>query len=349
MTQARVRYLYMDVLRFVASAMVIANHVLSHYFGAFQTRGVTWTTMIVLRMPTIIAVPLFFMLSGALMLKPVASYGKYLAQRLRRIYVPFLCWSFLHYLLVMVLLNKQAFSVLGFGVALLGGDVCQQYWYLYALLPLYMLFPLLGGWWRQLAAAEQRRAILVLLLFGSLLPYANLFWKAAGQPALCYYNFGDLGVYLAYALMGHYLHTHAIASRAVRWLNALALASLLIIVVSTYVASGNATDFTYAKVTNPAVVLIAAAVFADVKALCNRFPPRREKLWQQLGALSFTAYLTHMILLRLMQTFWSKAYVGSVSTPVAALIQLSEFLLCLVGSYMVAYAAHKTPGLKQAL
>ena len=58
------RHLYIDVLRVLASAMVVAVHVGMHYIGVFKVRSIPWTTMEFVVACTKFAVPVFFMITG---------------------------------------------------------------------------------------------------------------------------------------------------------------------------------------------------------------------------------------------------------------------------------------------
>ena len=88
------------------------------------------------------AVPLFFMLSGALLLaRPeTANPGTVLKKRLPKILLPLLAWSGLIILLTARGDPAGAASQLA---NLLHNPVVVPYWFLYALVPMYLLAPLL--------------------------------------------------------------------------------------------------------------------------------------------------------------------------------------------------------------
>ena len=89
------------------------------------------------------AVPLFFMISGALLLgsEKTDDPAYLLRRRLPRVAVPGLCWS----LLVVggVWLSQGGEAALLKLVNLPGISVITPYWFLYALIPMYLLSPLL--------------------------------------------------------------------------------------------------------------------------------------------------------------------------------------------------------------
>ena len=89
------------------------------------------------------AVPLFFMLSGALLLSHprTAELGTLFRRRLPKVLIPLLAWSGVVIALAGVLSGPQA--ALDKLIPLLNTPVMVPYWFLYALVPIYLVSPLL--------------------------------------------------------------------------------------------------------------------------------------------------------------------------------------------------------------
>lgn len=101
----RKRVLYYDVLNIVACMAVL----LLHFNGISHTYKATgaWAQSIVVESAFYWAVPIFFMLSGATLLRYRERYSTktYLLKRFKRAVVPFLTWSII--VLVWKILTAQ--------------------------------------------------------------------------------------------------------------------------------------------------------------------------------------------------------------------------------------------------
>ncbi len=86
-------------------------------------------------------VPLFLMLSGALLLGKEEELNVFLKKRFARILTPFLIWSFIFY----ILLNPpHDFGFLwDYPLKLLTGKIHTVYWFVYTIIGLYLLTPVL--------------------------------------------------------------------------------------------------------------------------------------------------------------------------------------------------------------
>ncbi len=155
------------------------------------------------------AVPLFFMLSGALLLSPSreSDVGSSLLRRVARVALPGLVWSLLAVLLLFLQDGDGGKALLRL-VNLPGMAALTPYWFLYALLPLYLLSPLLKIMADHLEERHWRYLLLLWLLLSAVRrtvyaflppPWNSLF---AGNPTL---GVDFLEGYLGYFLLGAWL------------------------------------------------------------------------------------------------------------------------------------------------
>jgi surface polysaccharide O-acyltransferase-like enzyme len=155
------------------------------------------------------SIPVFLMLSGAFLVDEAAGAapGPFLLHRFRRIGIPFLFWSAV-YFAWNIEMNGQDTPYRSFLLVIARRPAYYHLWFLYVLMGLYLLAPLLGAY--TVAASRSNIVYLLLLwfLFGSLVPaiesYAGLsiaFMTSA--PASVFR-------YIGYFLLGHLL-------RATRW------------------------------------------------------------------------------------------------------------------------------------
>ena len=141
MSAPAVRRLDCDLLRVLSMLGVVYLHTAS---GALrQSIGSLWHFSNLVTSLATAAVPLFFMLSGALLLNQpqTASLHTLFRRRLPKLLVPLLAWSALVLLLMAAMGSPQA--ALEQLTSILGTPVLTPYWFLYALIVMYLLSPLL--------------------------------------------------------------------------------------------------------------------------------------------------------------------------------------------------------------
>ena len=184
------RYAHLDWMRVLCALGVIAVHVLSHYLGGFPIHSSRWTITMVLKHATHYQIPGFFMISGALLIRPLSdkSYGQYLKKRFMRICIPFLIWSFIHWMVVLVLCKGYNPSPLEYVRLLLCNGISAQYWYVYATLILYLLLPFLGELTVRLNWKQLRVLIAVMAFVNLILPFLNDLLKVVGNWKITIYN-----------------------------------------------------------------------------------------------------------------------------------------------------------------
>lgn len=89
------RLVQLDILRCMATYLVVLLHVISPYLNSSAHYGQSlWTVCNLLSFLCQAGVPLFFMLSGCLLLEDEGTLNctEFYKKRLRRLLTPFLCW-----------------------------------------------------------------------------------------------------------------------------------------------------------------------------------------------------------------------------------------------------------------
>ncbi len=191
------RDLSLDIIRIVACCLVVLMHSpmpSAHANGVFLA-GISYFTA-----P---GIGLFFMVSGALLLPVKTDYFPFLKRRLSRVVIPTLVWTGIY--LALNIYNSQSeinilqvvasvpFSAQGNGVL----------WFIYTLIGLYFLAPILSCW---VKCATDKELKFVLLLWAVTLcnpllsSYVNLNYNTTG---IFYYFTG----YAGYFLLGYALNS----------------------------------------------------------------------------------------------------------------------------------------------
>lgn len=181
----KTRIVYYDVLRTVAIFAVIAIH-------AFQVWG---------RGPQILhfpifafvesvgfAVPLFLMLSGALLLNREIELGSFIKHRLVRIVYPFI--FFMIMLLIVLSLNGSAISY----------NIFSYYWYFWLIIGVYLSLPIINKF-IQHASKKEIEYFLVIFILASIFYQIILYTGIRDQ----YLNLNFFAAPIGYLILGYYL------------------------------------------------------------------------------------------------------------------------------------------------
>ena len=135
------RKTYLDALRVLAAFLVIFNHTEGfHLFleQAADGSAASWLR-VMLSVFTKINVPVFFMISGALLLGREESYGVLLRKRVAR----FLSVLVLFSLVIYLDRNPESRDMSDFVYGLFSGEINLSYWFLYAYLGMLLALPFL--------------------------------------------------------------------------------------------------------------------------------------------------------------------------------------------------------------
>ncbi len=340
------RHRHLDRLRVISALAVVAIHVLGHYLNGFALKSRMWTVTMILKHATHFCIPVFFMISGALLIRPLGemTYRQYLKKRYARIFFPFLVWSVVHWLVVVVAVQKKPLSVTEFFRLFLSNGICSQYWYVYATLILYLFLPFIGSLVSVISRNQLKILIAVMAAVNLGLPYMAELLKTFTKWRLTNYNMSSMGAYLTYALIGYALHTMKLPATGKRYMiYGSGIAAWVLMCVLCWINSVEKYTGTLAETQYPLAGIMGITVFVAVRTACEKRPAAGGRLLRILSAESYTAYLTHMLCLRLLQIPWKTDYVVSLGGPRVAAIMLAEWILGLIGCFGIAWLVHKLP------
>lgn len=201
------RKTYLDILRIFAAFLVCYNH--SHAFHLYLSQDpsgsiVSWINVF-LSVLTTVNIPLFFMISGALLLAKEESYKTLFSKRIAR----FALLTFFASLITYILTVPGDFSVSAFVNALLQGKVALTYWYLYAYLAFLIALPFLRKIAKHLSFQDFLFLLLLRFFFVSVFMIVNFSLKYLGIQTISLsgsfqFPFAALEC-LFYPISGYYL------------------------------------------------------------------------------------------------------------------------------------------------
>ncbi len=296
-------------------------------------------------------VPVFIMVSGALLLPVQEGSRDFFSKRLKRIFIPFMVWSLLY------LVWKKIFFIPDMTLMtalekMLTANVCFHLWFFYVLTGMYLMTPLL----RILAQHATRRDILYFLVLwfmaGSLAPFIYKITAMYGHPLprINLYLEPVTG-FIGYFVLGHFIRQHALPSwRNGAWI--IWALTLLSCAVGTGMLAQRFNSFKEAFYDNmaPNIVFYCASFFIWVKLFLSPSPkaihPGVEKIVVWLSRASLGIYLIHPMVLDIME----KGRLGFVLKPVSAHPAVMIPLLAGTGylaSFLAVSALQRIPVLRK--
>lgn len=207
MTSQKRTKLHIEFMRIIAIFFVLYNHTneagYTLYF--FTDKPALKPFLMVLSNLCVIAVPLFFMISGALLLSKEESYRDLYLKRVLRIIVAFLLSSFAYRLFYYVLWGAPMNLIPTF-LSLPFTWAYFSQWYIYSYLAFLIMLPLLRKMVKNMGARDFRYVLVAQLLIVGVLPMLVYRFSGGNMQILSYFNPTIIMTEsIVYALMGYYL------------------------------------------------------------------------------------------------------------------------------------------------
>ena len=315
---------YFDGLRIFAALCVIFMHTAAGPLRAGVNTD--WHLLNVCTSLAFTAVPLFFMMSGYLLMtsRKTADISVLLRHRLPRLVVPLAGWTVVAVLWQMFLAHTLTPGAIWAQlVTALHGPVMVHFWYLYTLIALYALTQQRTA--ESLAAAVSAHTILMTVLPDGAAQYVDLD---------IFDKLKIFGGHMATFVLGYLLGSYE--KETPNWLLALgAVVLLAVISVGTWVRTVRTGEFNQSFQNQSAgfEIVLASCIFLLCKQTCNR-PPRAwvKAVTGPVVALSMAIYLMHNIFLSML--FSVGVSVHSFGSTVG--VTLLAFAACFVVTKTVA-------------
>lgn len=163
---------YIEFLRIIAILLVIFNHTGDKGFFLFSisTNSIFYWFYLFISISCKIAVPLFFMISGALLIPKDESIKMLFKKRIIKFIIIILVFSFIQYIYYSFIKNQFNFSVSDFIVKTYSLSMATAYWYLYSYLGLLLMLPFIRKMARNMNKNEYIYLAFMQIIFIGVLP-----------------------------------------------------------------------------------------------------------------------------------------------------------------------------------
>jgi len=331
MIKQQEKFIWADQLRTAAIVGVVTVHSAASIPPLFgQISGANWWTGHLIDCLARFCVPAFVMLSGALLLKTHSRPLDFYRRRFSRIVFPFLFWSLIYSLLQLAIksghlwqMSRSEYLSL-FGKQLIQDSISYHFWYVYMILGLYLLIPVLGKWVRRMSGP----ALLGLsgLCFIGVF-CADFFVEDLKVP--------DVLRYVGYLPLGYYLGNRQFKGNMQPLWLLLTLSGFLLTAVGTFWISSqherfDASLYGYAS---PNILMYSVGVFMLFRNINWPIPSRVSAF---ISRYSYGIYLVHVLTLSQIKLKWFMQY-PLLSIPLSV-------VLCMAVSGLIIFLLNRLPG-----
>ena len=355
------RIVFLDYVRVIACFMVIMVHASENFYlaapeGAPSGEMVNVVSKIMSEDARFwvalldgfcrMSVPLF-MITSAYLLCPIRreqGWGSFYKRRALRILPPMLLFMILYSALPLLwggTTTEQAIRALLY-IPLNFPGVGGHLWFLYPLLSLYLLIPMISPWLRESTAKQERFFILLFLISTTISFFERFVGDVFGIVFWNHYHlFFPFAGYVGYLVLAHYIRFHIQWSDRKRW--AVGLPCLLVGAAATILSFylqinvGTEQDAGLMEIgwcfCTPNVVLLTFGFFllcTTIHKPCKDYP-----LVRDISRKSYGMYLMHMFFLVMYSgLIGSHIYVGLAIPCIAICTFATSYLLTKLISFI---------------
>lgn len=326
MSQARPSIFYLDLLRFMAAFAVVAIHVLGpfrHLYGDIPDSD--WLAAAGINSVTRWAVPVFMMISGALLLSSERDFNcdHYLRKRLSKVAIPFVGWTLIYAFAGGFVAGSWS-SVETFKIIENSANDPAWYhlWFFYDFIPLYFVIPFL------MPLLKKATPELINLLIVTWMVLFLMKWLKVES-----FLQQNLILYTGYLILGWYLFNRDNSKQLKYWLIAGISMLLLNFFGSWQLAIETdkySSFFMGYKTLN--TVIIAGMLFVSAQTYGDKIQGRLRVLVSLISKYSLGIYLLHPLLLipvrDLDNGFYSAFASNWLAIPIITIAVMFISLLC---------------------
>jgi len=340
-------YAYIDRLRVLASVAVILIHVTLGSLDTLTPFGLCWWIGHWICLVNQWAVPIFVMISGALLLNPehrVNTPMHFYKKRFQKIGWPLLFWTSVYFGIRKVLDHEPVTA--GYILDHLAkADPPYHTYFLFLMVGLYLVTPVLRLFVQHTSSPQRRGLILILFILSSGYALANAWFWSNERFLLSFFV-----PYLGYYLCGYELTQLSDSTLTKRhWAWAIGLSLLYIVLIAfPYTDSLGRQNgrFVLGYFSVPVIVMSVAifrAAWQQDRQTGKQSNRRVEKLTHRIAPATFGIYLIHLAVL-----VGLREATSGHSTSSHFLVNVVPGTIIAFGlSYAITWVLQKTPGLKR--
>lgn len=324
----------------LASVLSAIAVIYLHANGCFWTFSTSryWFTANILESVFYFAVPIFFMISGAMLIDFDKRYSlkEYFQKRIYKTVIPYLVWSFIGFAIELFYIKNIALSDVDLTYivnGLLNGSLVQVYWFFIPLFCIYLCIPVFAA-----ISDDKKKDIFIYLAIATfilnvLIPFLISVFNI---PITFPLSLKVMGGNLFYTVTGYLLHKYEFPKNRRFLLYLIALIGLLLHIGGTYYLSMAAGEVvkTYKGYMGLPCVLYSVGIFVLIKYDLVKILKFDiiSRIVNYLDFYTFGIYLIHWYFLKFFEitfnlNFTSIVYRLLIPIPVLIISVISIYLL----------------------
>lgn len=354
------KLIHIELLRILAAFLVIFNHTGSKgyfLFASYPFATMPYFIYMAFSVFCKIAVPLFLMVSGALLLKKDISIKDIFKKKIVRMLVVLLIFTAVFYIRLHILKYSDKFTISDFFIRLYKGDIIIPYWYIYAYISFLLAFPFLRAIAKNLPESAYKYLIGLSLVFVSIIPcfeyrlfQGNITLNQYGKVSWLFTNI------VIFPLIGYYLENVIDISKvSKKQLIITCSCAILGIMISCYMTyykhriTGVCSEVETQDFMELFVLPTAISIYILIKYWCNKveFPNILNKAILSVGSCTFGIYLIHIAII---ESKFVTNLLDNLTTTLGWNCMISILLMCLLTMiicYIIIFILRLIPGVKK--
>ncbi len=344
------RIYYLDILRIISCIFVLMVHVSAMYvvknFGTFNFYVGTFFDSI-----GHLGVPIFIMISGALLLDKNYNYTKEkLIRHISKLILFFIFWSIIYSIvqnIIIPLQNNKNINYFKFFGEIIKGPI--HLWFIQMLIGLYLIVPLLRLWVKEENKKYIEYFIILSMIFSFIIPQIisigsnyNFFYRYI-QNAIDNMNLKYIYTYVTYFVLGWYLNNYDIKDKNLLYgLGIIGLFSSFTITSILSITLNKSIDsFGYSTIN---AFFASIMIFLLVKNKCRKKEKSSNKIVSNIVKNTLGIYAIHQLVIIILDKYFKNVL------PQNAIINIIvTFIIVAITSYTITDILRRIPLIKKVI
>lgn len=290
------RVVYYDVLRVLSIFAVITMHVIGNTLNTLNLHGVAANIYGGICQLMYFAVPIFVMISGTLFLNPKKQFSieKLYKKYILRIVVCLFGFGFFYSMLELyfntrvINLNMIIQSI----VNIFTGNLWDHMWYLYLIIGLYIITPLLKKVINNCTQNEYKYLLIILFIFTILIPDISKCFNINIA-----FNILVSNPYIFFFILGDYLSRYEV-SKHFKFLNyGVSIIFIILIFINNFTEIFDMKFVTYTSFLMSNIII---TIFLFTKNLKLNLNNKGRNILANIGECGFGIYLIHQLIINIL-------------------------------------------------
>ncbi|MBQ7105854.1 MAG: acyltransferase family protein [Bacilli bacterium] len=346
------RKIYLDIIRIIATMAVVLIHVVGDFVISTDVKSYSFAIHVLLDSLARFCVPVFFMISGVLFLNESKkiNYKSLYKKNILRLLISLIVFSILYLCLDTFFNNNYTITFQGLKQSInsfASGNIYSHLWFLYTIIGLYILTPLIKILANNLTQKKDIYYFLIIMfIFVGVLPTLSKFHFFKYFKFLNNFNLGFIGSYIGYYILGYLLDKYKMSKKEYKTIKILGFLSVIFIYIATMFFS-----LRYQKVfleffeyQSFPVMLYSIFIFTIIKNKTNQkqIKDNTKNKILKFSSLTFGIYLIHKLFIYLFITY-NHTFIYELLTIYPFTISILFTILILLLSTVYSIIISKIP------